>query len=383
MASMSRKELLQSLHSVLSNVENMPENVFDDDAGRKVLVQKLTGLKNQITSPIERVRGELYFQPYLSVASKIALEGGWFDVLADGKPKTAQDIAQATGAEPALVEQGFQTYLGTPVTQELMEPGWANGLRHMFDHGGPSFMNLPKYLHRNGYRVPQDVKTGPFADVWGMNTWKLYKAEPNRGEIFNSFMTKRKEGTTMWTESYPAKDRLCNTIKSPDGVLIVDIGGGGGHVLQEFVKDPGHRIGRLILQDLPAALGDVDTLKTQGIEAMAYDFFTPQPVLGAKAYYLRSILHDWPDRACRGILSNTAAAMEKGYSKLLIDELVLPDTNVPVRGAFSDLTMMAIETGAERTSTQWHELLSSVGLRIEKIWSTGTALESVIEADLE
>ncbi len=75
--------------------------------------------------------------------------------------------------------------------------------------------------------------------------------------------------------------------------------------------------------------------------------------------------------------------MRQGYSKLLIDEVVLPDTNIPPQGAFLDLSMMALETGTERTSGQWHDLLASVGFRIEKIWSTNAGLESVIEAELK
>ncbi|KAL8928415.1 MAG: hypothetical protein Q9172_000901 [Xanthocarpia lactea] len=266
-------------------------------------------------------------------------------------------------------ERGPQTYSSTPVTNALLDPGWADALRHFFGHCGPSMINLPGYLHRNGYRVPQDVKTGPFADAWGgRNTWALYEDEPERGRVFNSGMTRWRQGTAMWTDTYPAKSRLCENIeKSDDAVLLVDIGGGRGHVLEEFVKDTTHQSGRLILQDLPAALGDAESLSKQGIQTMAYDFFTPQPVKGAKAYFMRNILHDWPDRACLEILSNIAAAMRKGYSKLLIDELVLPDTNVSPRGAFLDLSMMALETGAERSSRQWHDMLASVGLRIEKI----------------
>ena len=143
-------------------------------------------------------------------------------------------------------------------------------------------INLPSYLKRNGYKVPQDAKTGPFSDAWGgRNTWALYDAEPARGKVFNSFMTKWKEGTKMWTDTYPAQTRLCSSCeKSDDAVLLVDIGGGSGHVLMDFVKEPLNRVGRLILQDLPAALGDTETLKHEGIEAMAYDFFTPQPVKG-------------------------------------------------------------------------------------------------------
>ena len=143
-------------------------------------------------------------------------------------------------------------------------------------------LNLPGYLQRNGYRVPQDVKTGPFADAWGgRNTWALYEDEPERGKIFNSAMTRWKQGTRPWTDIYPAKEKLCESIDThKDATLIVDIGGGRGHVLEEFARDPARRTGRLIVQDLPAALGDPDSLSKRGIETMPYDFFTPQPIQG-------------------------------------------------------------------------------------------------------
>ncbi|KAI4286159.1 MAG: hypothetical protein L6R38_000141 [Xanthoria sp. 2 TBL-2021] len=397
MTSTTRDLLLQSIRTLWADAEKLPANIFDDQAGRQSIQREIANLKYATTTPFEGV-AELCFQPHQSAAVKTALEGKWFEVLADGRPKTARDIASATGAEPQLIvrimmvltathvvdERGPQTYGATPMTEILLDPGWANGLRHFFDHCGPSMINLPGYLQRNGYKVPQDVKTGPFADAWGgRNTWALYEDEPERGKVFNSCMTRWKQGTRTWTDTYPAKSKICENVdKSKDTVLLVDIGGGRGHVLEDFVKDPGRRTGRLIVQDLPAALGDADSLSKQGIETMAYNFFTPQPVKGAKAYYMRSILHDWPDRACREILSNTAAAMREGYSKLLIDELVLPDTNVPPQGAFLDLSMMALETGAERTSGQWQDLLASAGLRIEKIWSTNAGLESVIEAEI-
>ncbi|KAL8691296.1 MAG: hypothetical protein Q9224_004209 [Gallowayella concinna] len=390
MASTTRDSLLDSIRRLLVDAEKLPDNIFDDHVSCQSLQRQITGLKIATTSPLERVVGEIIFQPHQSAAVRIALQAKWFELLADG-PKTAEDIATATGAESMLIarimmvltathvveELGFRTYGATPVTSVLLENGWANGIRHLY-------LLCSSYLERNGYRVPQDVKTGPFADAWGgKNTWALYDVEPARGEVFNSFMTKWREGKRIWTDTYPAKHNLCEKMeKSENAVLLVDIGGGSGHVMEAFVKDPGHQTGRLILQDLAAALGDADSLMQQGIEAMAYDFFAPQPVKGAKAYYLRSILHDWPDRACREILRNTAAAMRKGYSKLLLDELVLPDTNVPPFGAFLDLSMLALETGAERSATQWHELLASVGLRIEKIWSTDVGLESIIEAEL-
>lgn len=73
--------------------------------------------------------------------------------------------------------------------------------------------------------------------------------------------------------------------------------------------------------------------------------------------------------------------MRKGYSKLLINELVLPDTHVPPRAAFLDLSMMAVEAGVERTSQHWHTLMESAGFHVEKIWSS-SGPESIIEAVL-
>ncbi|KAL9043528.1 MAG: hypothetical protein Q9214_003288 [Letrouitia sp. 1 TL-2023] len=394
MSSTSRDELLQVLQTMVSVVEGSSTDIFNDEPRRQKLRSQVNSLKFAVARPLEIIFEDLCCQPHQSAAVKIALEGKWLEALGDEKPKTAQEIAAATGAESELVvrimmvltatgvvkEHGFQTYGATAITQTLLDPGLADGLRHFFDHCGPSMINLPSYLERNNYKVPQDVKTGPFADAWGgKNTWELYKAEPRRGDVFNSFMTRWRENTRMWTDIYPATS-LCEQIgQTQDAVLLVDIGGGSGHVLKDFAQKRVGK-GRLILQDQLAALGDIESLKDQGIEAMPYDLFTPQPVLGAKCYYLRAVLHDWPDRACREILRNTIPAMRKGYSKLLLHEAVLPDINVPAYGAFLDISMMALETGAERTSKQWHDLLGSVGLRIEKIWSADGGLESIIEA---
>lgn len=50
--------------------------------------------------------------------------------------------------------------------------------------------------------------------------------------------------------------------------------------MQDFAAIPGHRTGRLVVQDQPAALGEAGHLSKDGIEIMPYDFFTPQPIKG-------------------------------------------------------------------------------------------------------
>ena len=57
-----------------------------------------------------------------------------------------------------------------------------------------------------------------------------------------------------------------------------------------------------------------------------HDFFTPQPIKDADIYFLRFILHDWPDEECISILRNLVPALKNG-AKILINEMVLPEPN--------------------------------------------------------
>lgn len=71
--------------------------------------------------------------------------------------------------------------------------------------------------------------------------------------------------------------------------------------------------------------------------------------------------------------------MDPEYSTLLIDDYVLPDTNVKLRGAEMDILMWMHTSGVERTERHWHALCNSVGLEIVNIWSADKGEESVIE----
>lgn len=55
----------------------------------------------------------------------------------------------------------------------------------------------------------------------------------------------------------------------------------------------------------------------------AHDFFQPQPVQGAAAYLLKSIIHDWSDSYATQILTRIREAAAPG-SKLLVIDRILP-----------------------------------------------------------
>ena len=107
-------------------------------------------------------------------------------------------------------------------------------------------------------------------------------------------------------------------------------------------------------------------------------------ILGARAYYTHFVLHDWPDEESRDILLNLITAMTPGYSKILLNESVLPDMGCPSYLAAGDINMMSIMAGKKRSRGQWLELLQSVGLNVTRIWDSPDSGndEGVIEAML-
>lgn len=88
-------------------------------------------------------------------------------------------------------------------------------------------------------------------------------------------------------------------------------------------------------------------------------------------------LSDYSDIVCREILENTVAAMKHVYSKLLLLEWIISDVAQILAllfiKALLNIKMLPFLSGAERTETQWKELLESVG--------TETMKSSTIESE--
>lgn len=164
--------------------------------------------------------------------------------------------------------------------------------------------------------------------------------------------------------------------------LLVDVGGNIGNDLIGFHKAFPELSGRLVLEDLPGSVAKLDEIDLKPIEVVGYDFFTPQPIKGAKAYFLKNILHDWKDEDCRKILISIKAAMVPGYSKVLINETVIPNRNAGWFDASQDIMMMLGHGAQERSEGEWKDLVGSVGFKVSKIWDVKGATEKLIEIDL-
>jgi hypothetical protein len=63
-------------------------------------------------------------------------------------------------------------------------------------------------------------------------------------------------------------------------------------------------------------------------------------------------------------------AMQPGYSKIYLNETILPDTGCPSYWAAGDINMMSILAAKKRTRLEWIELVESVGMTCVRIWKS-------------
>ena len=142
---------------------------------------------------------------------------------------------------------------------------------------------MPAYFETRGYKCPADPNDTPFQYAFGtrLGFYEYLEQDSKSFKDFDTFMTARKLNRPIFANWFPVQERIIDGFdqgKDNSNVLMIDIGGGLGHDLERFKRTFPQAGGRLILQDLARTVADASV--GEGIEAMAYDFFTPQPVKG-------------------------------------------------------------------------------------------------------
>lgn len=97
---------------------------------------------------------------------------------------------------------------------------------------------------------------------------------------------------------------------------------------------------------------------------------------------MHKICHDWHDEVAAKILTRIKEAMRPGYSRLLINENVIPPQRAHWEDTGLDMMMMTLLTSRERTQGNWERLVQGLaGLRIAGIYTAGNG-ESIVECEL-
>jgi O-methyltransferase domain len=202
------------------------------------------------------------------------------------------------------------------------------------------------------------VRTGrsAFERVNGSSIWDWFAAHPEEQQLFAAAM----RSITEFDGPGLAGSELV-----PDEGVVCDVAGGAGTLLGEvLVARP--RL-RGVLLEARGVLAEAEKhLSSRGVlsrvELVEGDLFGEMSA-DADLYLMKSILHDWDDPTCAGILSRVQATMKPGSRLVLVEQLQERNEPHPFT-SLSDVQMLTqCVDGRERSLSELQGLLSDAGLK--------------------
>ena len=214
------------------------------------------------------------------------------------------------------IELDEQVYMATPLTKAITKPALEGGMRGwwvrvkkfnsqiiLFNFfkkkkiranvakrtcsyldWTSAFPKMLEHFSVHGYKCPTDSRNCPYS--WAFATDLSYfqhlQHYPEKQRDMHDFMTGVRVARKLWIDWFPVESELLSAtpideMDDTSTILLVDVGGGKGHDLERFLRQYPQTKGRLVLQDLPGALGTIQRLSSD-IHPMPHDFFTPQPI---------------------------------------------------------------------------------------------------------
>ncbi|PVI04417.1 O-methyltransferase [Periconia macrospinosa] len=398
------KETLDLLDSVTSLSDALKSG---QQGAREGLLDVCTKLVSHLSHPSEQLLRLYWAQPTHLAVIRLGIDFKLFHALkhvsGQGEGATTADIAShcSGNPDPELVarmlrhlaamgtvrETGPNTFASTAMTNAYTETAYEDSILFLVDFFQNVHQSTPAYFRENGFQPPKSGVDGLYQYTFNCKGSHLFehfeKSVPEQGKRFASMMDLWSQGRPRWfdPEFYPVQERLIAGVTQDSEFFLVDVGGGTGHDIEGLKQAfPSDISGKLVLQDRPeiVELAQVDS----SIVKQPHDFLTEQPVKGARAYFLHSIIQDWSDEVNTQILKSIVPAMKKGYSKVLINDYVVPDQGAKWPQTALDWELMASLGSRHRTQADHEKLYKGAGLKINGIWRHPHSLDSVIELEL-
>ena len=325
-----------------------------------------------IAEAIEQAsRAQLFF-----AACKLGLP----ERLAAG-PRTSEEIAAEIGAHPHLhrlmrglvacgaLEQREDGQFVLTEAGQALRADVANSRRNLVIEWGEVIAPAMAALAHG-------AMTGetPFDHVFGMSVWDYRSRDPGRSQAFHA------AAAAMTAH---VATRLLAAYDFTGIRHVVDVGGGQGALLGPLLQAHPGMTGKVVDRTVDGADAHLATLGVADrAEIVAGDFFATVPG-GGDLYILKAIIHDWNDEEATRILANCRAAMAPGGRLLLIERLMPARVVAGDQTVMSDVLMMALEHGRERTEAEFLALLAAAGFGNGRVLPASLGYAALIEARRE
>jgi len=257
------------------------------------------------------------------------------------------------------------TPFGRPLRRDVAQSAW------------PAVVFWADLLADSWSLLTDCVRTGkPASQVRDPNVPSRWSQDPEADSIFRAVM-----GTA------PAEDYapIASAWDFSRANVVADLGGGGGALILAVLELHPHLRGMLVDREdsVEAAKARfADEKVSSRCKLLAADMTRSIPA-GADVYMLKHVLHGYRDAEAITILKNCRAVIPENGT-LLVMEFILPplvsqaDPNLEGR-LMSDLNMLAVTGGRERSEGEWRTLLETAGFRLTGVYPVGAHV-GVLEA---
>lgn len=310
---------------------------------------------------------------------------GIADQLGDGEGAVT-DLAAACEADVSALYRLMRALAAMGVVTETKPSVFA-----LTDFGKPLRKDVPNsawaaivfwadLLADNWACLTDCVRTGKNAPTLRPEIMLRWNQDPEAQGIFRAVM-----GTS------PAEDYapIARAWDFSNAGTVADLGGGGGAlieaILQTFPATRGMLVDRV--ESIAAAKPRFESGPlARRCDLIAADLTQKVP-RGADVYMLKHVLHGYTDAVSADILRNCRTVLPPN-GRVLIIEFVLPDVidradrDLESR-LLSDLNMLAVTQGKERSAVEWESLLDRAGFHCERIIPVPEDLVSIIEGRLQ
>ncbi len=294
----------------------------------------------------------------------VVAELGIADLLRDG-PLSVENLAKKTDTHtPTLYrilrslsavgifeEIGEQEFGLTPLSQCLL----SDAMRPL------ACMFLSDWHDKAWSGVDHTVRTGKpgFDHAFGTQSFEWLEANPEARALLD-------QGQAIKAIGFAAA--ILKAYDFSGYGSICDIGGGQGIFLIRLLNQYPQIQG--IVADMPGAVAAAEQAiakadLTSRCQAIAFDFMKAAPPV-CDAYFLVNVLHDWDDDVCLKILSNITRVMKPVTKLWVVEYLLEPGPGFDI-AKLLDIEVLVMGGGRERTAAQYETLLTSAGLRLERV----------------